>query len=392
VPNARGHLKLLLLVHDITVPTGMEKQVAYLAGGLARAGHQVRLVSIRSRGPAGNGDAPLDPAVGLVHLGAESRWERLAATPRLARFARQSDLVHCSDWDTSLWGRLAALLARRPAVVADHSGSRAHQVSLGGAPRARWIALHNRLLDPFTAATVICAERQRDVLHAEGVDPASIVLIPNGVPSAELRAEAREGLTRAELGIPEEAKVLAHVATFRPMKRQALALETTARLRESLGDVRVVFAGTGPEFEGVRELAARRGADWALFLGRQRNVASVYGLADLAILPSSHEAMPMTVIEAIALGVPVVATDVGDVPQVLDRTRAGVHVPADDGDAFFAACRRLLSDPAAHERLVAAAEAARDELDAGTMVRRYERLLAGILCEERPAALADLAA
>jgi glycosyltransferase involved in cell wall biosynthesis len=381
VPIGRGHLKLLLLVHDISAVGGMEIQLAALAGGLASAGHDVKLVSIRSRGGDLRPDDPsLDPGVELVHLGAADRVARARAVPRLARLARASDLVHCTGWDTSLWGRLAAILARRPAIVAEHSGGREYEVSTSGAPRARWIALHNRLLDSFTAATVICANRQRDVLHAEGVNPRSIVLIPNGVPVTRLRAEARRGLTREQLGIPSEAKVLAQVASFRPMKRQVLTLETTARLREAVGDVRVVFAGDGPALQNVRTIAEERGADWAVFLGRQRNVASVFGLADLAVLPSASEAMPMSIIEAIAVGVPVVATDVGDVAETLDRTGAGLHVPPEDPDAFFRCCHALLADQSAHQRFSAAAVAARHEVDAETMVCRYEDVFDRILC------------
>jgi L-malate glycosyltransferase len=173
--------------------------------------------------------------------------------------------------------------------------------------------------------------------------------------------------------------VLAHVANFRPMKRQALALETTARLREALGDVRVVFAGAGPELEAIRALAAERGADWAVFLGAQRNIASVFTMADVAILPSSDEALPMALLEGMAVGVPVVATDVGDVAEVIERTGAGVCVPPEDHDAFYAAVHRILADQAVHRHFAAAAEAAQDELDAARMVGRYERVFDGVL-------------
>jgi glycosyltransferase involved in cell wall biosynthesis len=212
-----------------------------------------------------------------------------------------------------------------------------------------------------------------------------VTLIPNGVPVDDLRGAAGRGLTRAALGIPAEAKVITHVARFRAQKRQELTLRTTARLREALGDVRVVFAGSGPDLESVQAVARELGADWATFLGRQDNVPSVFALGDITVLPSTGEAMPMSIIEAIGVGVPIVAADVGDVGDVLERTGAGLRFPAEDIDAFYDACLAVLSDESLHRRLADAAVAAKDEVDAATMVRRYERLFAsiGALAAER---------
>jgi len=371
--------RLLLVISNLNTLGGMEAQVAHLAGGLAGAGHLVKLVSIRSRGRAATGGPAVDPAVQVVHLGASGRQGQLPALRRLVRLARGADLVHVTGWDASLWGRLAGIFAGRPVVMAEHTPGREHQVGPTGAPRGPYIAAHNRVLDPLTAATVICAEWQRDLLEGEGVAPAKMTYIPNGVPVDSLRRQAQQGLTRAALGIPTEAKVVAHVARFTPQKRQELTVSTVARLREELGDVRAVFAGSGPELERVQALAAEQGADWALFLGRQENVASVFALADLAVLPSSGEAMPMSIIEAIGVGVPIVASDVGDVGRLLERTGAGLHVPADDHDALYRACRDVLADPGLRARLAAAADEARVEVDAGTMVRRYEELFGDLL-------------
>jgi len=359
----------------------MEVQLAHLAAGLAAAGHEVRLVSISStEDPSERLKGPdMDPRVQIVHLGARTRWAKVAALRRLARLARSSDIVHCTGWDASLWGRLAAIAARRPAIMAEHTPGRAHQWSSGGAPRKRLIAAHNRALDPFTAATVICAEWHRELMRSEGVAARKTILIPNGVPVAELRRRAGANPTRADLGIPGSAKVIAHVARFVAQKRQDFALETTARLRETLGDVRVVFAGAGPELERVRALADERGADWAVFLGRHENPAGIFGLADLAVLPSAGEALPMAVLEAIAVGTPMVATDVGDVGTVLEDTGAGLVVPPDDPEAFYRACHDVLSDAALRERLQVAALSAGPDLDADTMVERYERVFAAVL-------------
>ena len=380
MPSQDRPRRLLLVISNLHTLGGMEVQLGHLANGLARDGHQVTVASIRSRdgSPAALHGPLIEPAVELVHLAATSREAQISGLARLRRLARAAEIVHCTGWDASLWGRLAGIAAHRPVVVAEHTPGREHQVSPSGAPRGRYIAAHNRLLDPFTASSVVCAEWQRDILLGEGVRSSKITLIPNGVPVDDLRRRAAIGLTREELGIPAGAKVITHVARFRPQKRQLLTLQTAVRLREALGDVRVVFAGVGPDLEAVQAAARGLGADWATFLGRSDNVAAVFSLGDLTVLPSTGEAMPMSIIEAIAVGVPIVAADVGDVGQVLERTGAGVRFPAEDSEAFYLACLEVLSDERVHRRLAQAAGAAKDEVDAGTMVRRYESLFASL--------------
>ncbi len=377
---AADRLKLLLVVHSIDHRGGMEVQLAHLASGLARRGHRVRIASLRSRPDAGQveGRLPLDPRVEVFHLGATGRAAGIGSLRRLIGLARASDLVHCTGWDASLWGRLAAIAARRPVVVAEHTPGREHQVSASGAPRGSWIARHNRLLDPFTSATVICALWQRDLLRGEGVADDKISYIANGVPVQAIESRSVQGLTRESLGIPASAKVVAHVARFAPQKRQDLTLRTVAALREELGDVRVVFAGDGPELESVKALADELSADWAIFLGTYDNVPSVFRIADIAVLPSTGEGLPMAILEAVAVRVPVVATDVGDIGPFLRETGAGVVVPPGAPEDFLMACRRVLEDGALHAEIVEAATTSAASIDSDVMVGRYDDLLAGL--------------
>jgi glycosyltransferase involved in cell wall biosynthesis len=310
----------------------------------------------------------------VVHLEATTRARKLRTVPRLVRLARRVDLVHCTDFDATLWGRLAATLARRPATVTHHSLMRGLQVSRGGAPRGRAIALHNRLLDPVTTWTVACARCQLPLLEREGVAAKRLVHIPNGVPVGTLREHARSGVTREQLGIPPAAQVIAHVGRVNPHKGQLLTLETVARIRAELGDVHVVFAGSGPDLPRLEARASELGAGWAHVLGHQPNVAAVFALADLAVLPSDAEAMPMVVLEALAVGVPVVATDVGDLPAMLDGTGAGMTVPIGDADAYRRACSEALASPHVRARLRDGARRLDHEIDADTMVARYAAL------------------
>lgn len=363
--------KLLLVINELSQDGGAEAQLVHLAKGLAGRGYEVTICCID--GSEIDLQSLKKACIEVVSLGVKGRAGRALAIPRLARLARKADVVHCTMWDTSLWGRLAAILARRPVIVADHATDRSVQIASSGASRGDWIARHNRLLDRFTFATVACATAQRPVLLSEGVQPEKLVHIPNGIPVDEIAASAAGGVTRAELGLPEDAPVLIQVGVFRPEKNQLGAVDIFARIRARVPDARLVFVGDGETRAAVERRAEETGAEGIEFLGMRADVAALLAISDLMILPSISDAMPMVVLEAMALGVPTVATDVGDVREVLE-VGAGVWVPAGDPEAFADACVTLLGD---RERLAAAAATARGaahDYDARTMVARYAAL------------------
>lgn len=364
--------KLLLVINELAQDGGAEAQLVHLAKGLAGRGYEVTICCID--GSEIDLQSLKKACIEVVSLGVKGRAARALAIPRLARLARRADVVHCTMWDTSLWGRIAAILARRPVIVADHATDRSVQVASSGASRGHWIARHNRLLDRFTFATVACASAQRPVLLSEGVQPEKLVHIPNGIPVEEIAAAAAGGVTRAELGLPEDAPVLIQVGVFRPEKNQLGAVEIFARIRARVPGARLVFVGDGETREAVErrveEAGVREGIE---FLGMRADVPALLALADLMILPSISDAMPMVVLEAMALGVPTVATDVGDVREVLE-VGAGVWVPAGDPEAFAAACVKLLGDRESLAAAAATARGAAHDYDAKTMVARYAAL------------------
>jgi glycosyltransferase involved in cell wall biosynthesis len=380
MPDPAPGRKILLVTNWIGWG-GAEMQLDYLAIGLADRGYDVRVLALGSvlRDPS----HLLEAGVKLTTFDADSRGAKLRRLPMMVRLARSADLVHCTGWDATLWGRLAAILARRPVLITEHTPGRDHQVTSAGVSRARAIAAHNRLLDRFTYATIIVGAWQRALLETEGVAANGIVQIPNAVPIEGLRVQAKAGPSREELGIPTDALVVAQVARFKPQKRQLTTLRTVARLRERF-DAHVIFLGEGSEEARVRAEAERLGADWAHFLGFREDVPGVLRLADLSVLPSAGEGLPMSLIESIALGTPTVATDVGDVRWLIESTAGGICVPSGDDDAFFEACARLLDDPELRQEVATGGEQAIATFDAPVMVERYDEVFLACLDGRQP--------
>jgi glycosyltransferase involved in cell wall biosynthesis len=361
----------VLLIVNALIPGGAEIQLMHLAMGLAKSGHDITLCCV-------NGTfVDLEPlqqtGVKVVSLHAQKRLQRIAALPRLIRLARRAEIVHCTIWDASLWGRIAAIVARRPVIVADHATDRSIHTSANGASRASWVATHNRVLDPFTYATVACATTQRQVLLSEGVAAGKIVYIPNGLPIAHLLEVAAATPGRAALGIAADVPVIMQVGVFRKEKNQIGALEAVAGVRASGTDAQLVFVGDGPIMPAVAKRAAELEADWVHFLGYRSDVPALLTLADVMLQPSNADAMPMTVLEAMALGVPVVATDVGDVAAMLED-RAGICVPPNDRQALERACVELLGDDQRRAAMGLAGKEIASAFDSSVMVHSYELL------------------
>ena len=372
MPTRTG--KRILLVTNRFGWGGAEKQLEHLAIGLARAGHEVTLLSIG--GKHIDISALEAEPIEIVVLDARTRQAKLRGVPRMVRYARAAEVVHCTGWDATLWGRIAAFIARRPVVITEHTPGRVPQVAgTEGRAGARTIANHNRILDHVTYATIAVGAWQRELLESEGVRAEAIVHIPNGVPVEQLRRAAEDGPDQAELGIPDGALVVVLVARFAPQKGQATMLRVANDLRGRLGDIRLLYVGGGPHEQAVKEEAERLGADWAMFLGFRDDVPGLIKIADLSVLPSEGEGLPMSLIESMALGTAIVATDVGDVGWFLDTTGAGISVPANDEPAFAAATAEVLGDATLRARLDAAALSSAARFDSPAMVRRYEQVL-----------------
>lgn len=369
-PPPRRPLRLLFVIYNFYVYGGAENQLEHLAGGLAGMGYDVTVCCIEE---SERDTAPLEAlGVRFHELGASSRLQRIAAIPALTRLARAADVVQCTMWDASLWGRIGAILARRPVIVADHTPVRSVEVSAQGKSRQSVIALHNRLLDPFTLATVACSTSQDPMLIGEGVAAEKIVHIPNGVPVAAIRANVDRGLTREEVGLPPTGQVVMHVGAFRPQKNHMGSLDAMERLHRRVGGLQLVFVGDGETRPEVESRARELNGDWIHFLGARYDIPELLALADVMILPSHSEAMPMVILEAMAVGVPVVANDVGDVRLMLGG--GGICVPPGDSQAFAEACEQVLSDDDLRHELRRLGREQVRRYDSDVMVERYSEL------------------
>jgi glycosyltransferase involved in cell wall biosynthesis len=221
-----------------------------------------------------------------------------------------------------------------------------------------------RRLDYWSART-LCAtvitvsEAQRQAyLRAAGLDPTRVQTHLNGIDTEVFRPDpiARADL-RAKLGLEPETVLFVTVAMLRPVKGVPDLLEAAALLRRQAPRVRYVIVGDGPERAWLERRAAALGLEGVVFFaGALSDVPSVLAAADVYVQPSLAEALPTSVLEAMAVCLPVVATSVGGVPEIVFPEQTGLLVPPGRPADLAAALARLL-DPAVRAAMGAAGRA-----------------------------------
>jgi len=273
------------------------------------------------------------------------------------------------------------LLPRLPVVlnVHEHMSESARFLYPHRRDRAmmRWITRH---LFPRADRIIVVAEAlKRDLVVAHGVPEQLIDVVNNPLEVARIRAAAEEPLEQ-RWADPCGRETIIAVGRLVHLKGCDLLLEAFAQLRRTR-DARLVFVGEGPEQEVLESMTARLGLrDHVVFAGRQANPWRMMKRATVLALTSRTEAFPNVLTEAMALGVPVLATNCsGGVQESLLDGACGVLVPAGDVTAIAQGLDRLLGDGELRARLAAAGERRVTAFDLPTVQARYESLLAGTL-------------
>ena len=360
-------LRVLTLVDKPTVTGGAERLAAVVAMKLDPARFESVLCASRKT------DEPLldreleEAGIGVLALGRRSTLDLLAWRPLVSLLRDGVDVVHAHMFSSNVWGTVLGRLSGVPVVVAHE-----HTWSFQGRPLRRFLdrELVARWADVFVA---VSAEDRRKMIEVEGVDPAKIRLIPNGIPSPANGAVAD---VRAELGIEPGAPVLGVVCELRAQKALEVLFDAAALLLPEFPSLKVLVAGDGPERARLEEAALRLGvADTVLFLGIRRDVPAVLAAVDVAVLSSDYEGSPLSVMEYMAAAKPVVSTRVGGVPELLAEDVHGLLVQPRDPEALAEAVARLLRDPALAKRLGAEGRQRQQrEFSLEAMVHRIEDL------------------
>jgi glycosyltransferase involved in cell wall biosynthesis len=296
--------------------------------------------------------------------GHDPRW--LAALRRYL-IADPVDIVHAHNPVMAVGARIVARsLPRRlrpRVVVTDHAMWHAYM------PLSRWA---DGLTSRLDAARLTVSEAVRASLPISIQRRSQVVL--QGIEVEQVRAQrAERTAVRAELGVDPDALVVGTVANLRAHKAYPDLLAAALEVVERLPHVRFVAVGQGPLEAKIRALHARLGlGDRLLLLGHRPDAVRVMAACDVFVLASLYEGLGVAVMEALALGLPVVATAVGGVPEVVQHGREGLLVPPGRPPELAAALMALLTDAERRQRMAEAAARRGAELSIDPAVRRTE--------------------
>ncbi|MES1254362.1 MAG: N-acetyl-alpha-D-glucosaminyl L-malate synthase BshA [Acidobacteriota bacterium] len=239
-------------------------------------------------------------------------------------------------------------------------------------------------IDQSDGVTAVSASLKTDTYRELAVK-TDIRVIPNFLNcAAHFRVDA--GPLKARVIGDAAAKVLIHISNFRPVKRVACVVRVFDRVRRSVPTAHLLMVGDGPELDGAARLARELGLEGQVhFLGAQDQVQQLLSIADVFLLPSAQESFGLAALEAMACEVPVVASRVGGLPEVItDGENGFLHAP-DDADGMAASAVALLTDTPLHARLGQAAKrTVHEQFCADRIVPLYEGYYEEVRAAKRP--------
>ncbi len=378
-PSVDEPIRVLRVIARLNMG-GPALHVAYLTEGLASRGYETTLVA----GSLARGEESMQfvaEAHGVrVHAISELHREisllrDVTATIRLAQLIRRErpQIVHTHTAKAGALGRVAAVLAGKPRPIVVHTFHGHVLRGYFGPLRTAAFRLVETLLARVSDVLIAVGPQVRDELVSLGVAPAEkfevirlgIALDERVADGAEARAEARR-----LLGVPADRFVVGWIGRITGIKRPHDVLLAFRKLRDRGVEASLCLVGDGPNRDAVERHASELGiARDCLYLGYQDDVSRWYALLDAFLLTSANEGTPVTAIEALAAGKPVVSTAVGGVPDVVIDGVDGFLAPAGDTDALAEALARLAGDPELRARM--------GEAGRGRVLEQYavERLL-----------------
>lgn len=353
----------------------MKRRVLHVIDSLELGGAQTLLLEIcknsnRERFDVevacmhGNGvfAAEFEKAGIRIHSLSTAKWPPgyLVGFPKLLRMLRP-DVLHFHLFGSNLIARpIAAMLGHRALIAHDHcnDAGRGNPVLL----------LADALANRFSSRVIAVSESVRGFLISrEGLDPDRVVTLANGVDAEAFKpaTDTQKSAARKALGLPEDAFVIGGVGRLVAQKNFALFLKVAARVLAKHPSVFFAIAGTGPQESELKEKAVGLGLrDSIRFLGHVTDRQGLYHAFDTLLLTSDFEGTPMTLLEAMSSGLPVVASAVDGIAEVCTDGKNALLTPSRDTEGFARALPRILCDIRLREALGKQARV--------TILERYE--------------------
>ncbi|MEM6551501.1 MAG: glycosyltransferase [Planctomycetota bacterium] len=355
---------------------GAEVLAAAIGRGVQNAG--VQTVYFCLDGVGAIGEELQKDGFEVVHL---RRWpgvdRRLVGRLRDACVEHGVSVLHAHQYTPFFYAAMARKRLKDVRVIFTEHGR--HVPDVVGWKRR---LVNKTLLRRGDAVTAVSAYVKRAVEQKEGLRlglVGGVEVVPNGITPEPMPAVYTRTEARVHMGLPLDARVIFHTARFHPVKDHGLSLRAFAEVLKEVPGAWLVLIGDGPERgfieQQVRVLGLR---ERMVLAGVREDARQLLPGADVAVLSSKSEGMSVTILEAMAAGVPVVATDVGGNGELIEHGKTGLLTHAEDAEALGAAMAALVKDRNVAGGYAAAAKARfLANFTESRMIEAYKRLYAG---------------
>lgn len=363
--------RLLIITHHLD-KGGLEEVILMYAKFLDKQRFDVA-VAYRVHGVVAEEIGNL-PGVQLFHYKAATTWERFRS---LQLFAKQfhPDLVHNHfNWIGLLIGRSIHV----PRVETIHNTY--HFLTTGQ-------RIGYTLLAVFASRIIAVSDYVREftLKYFPFISARKITVIHNGIDIARLHMSHGKEESRRSLGIAPGEFVIGFIGRLEEQKGIQYLLEAVKELNNSFTHLKIIIAGDGALRKSLEEHARASALNNIVFLGYQRDTPKLYSAFDVFVLPSLFEGLPVSAIEAMAAGCPVVATRVGGVAEVVEHEVTGLLVEPGNSGQLAEALQRLITQPDLCKQMGGKGrERAKQEFSVERMIERTERVYNELLKENNP--------
>lgn len=291
---------------------------------------------------------------------------------------KQIHIVRTHRYRSNFYGRLAAFLTGALVIVASvHDNYRTDK-----RPGRRII---NRMLSHITDKIVAVSEEvKKDIIRYDKIEPSKVVVLPNGIDVERFNPKGNFADIRKEFSIKEGALVVGFVGRIVPAKGLQYLIDSIPYVKGEFKNIKLLVIGEGSIVARLHEQAKEKKVyDSIIFTGRRRDIPDILSCIDIFVMPSIAEGLPNALLEAMAMGKPIVATEVGGIPEVMKNGVNGLLVPPRDPIALATAMKGLIgNDRLAAQMGYAARDLVLDKFSMRAITQKWQTLYLSILKEK----------
>ncbi|MBC8554277.1 MAG: glycosyltransferase [Candidatus Brocadiales bacterium] len=365
--NNRRKINVVHLVEELTIG-GLEKILTTIVLNLNKKKYNVSVWCLREGGFFADKLVKEGIDVKILHISTSRNPLSIYKLYRLLK-SHKFDIIHTHAYSAGTIGRVSAFLAGVPVIISHNQNVYDYY--------NKYYHFVERFLSYITDGIICVSDVVKKFANeTQGIDTKKLVTIYNGIENLRSVSRKETSALRKELGIPIDHSVIGVIAQFSEKKGFGYLIRSASILLKCRKDVNFLLVGDGTIMGDMKQLCHNLKIEKnVIFAGERSDIPEMLSLIDIFVLPSIREGLPLAILEAMACGKPVIATNVGGVPEVVKNGINGILVQPQDPEALHGAMKELLNDAGKRERM---GRAGRDICAKGfssrVMVDRIEEL------------------